>query len=323
MSYSYLASQVPTVIAPTSPPSILGCTNTTTTAATFSPQVAGLTFNPLLYNQMLAQIATTCGYGAGSYGVAHGLTLSAPVSGLQLQVAPGYAMCMGVVAMEATGTTIVVPDATSLVFIWLLQTGALTYTTTTTPPAANCVYIGNCTTSGGNITAVDFSGVPYCVGGITIRYTNDRSAPSDTPNSSISFLTVTNAATYHWNGGQYNLYTSMTQGAPQYSASLTGNLTLTKLDNKMQFYVVASGANRTVLLPDPATLNSGWSCYILNAGGSNNILVKDSTGSTTYCTLTPGQGIAPFTVPVSGSPAFPSGPWTGGLPTPSPAPSPS
>lgn len=51
--------------------------------------------------------------------------------------------------------------------------------------------------------------------------------------------------------------------------------------------ITASGANRTVELAPAATTNHLF--FVINAGVSNNVLVKDSTGVTTYATLEPGE----------------------------------
>lgn len=51
--------------------------------------------------------------------------------------------------------------------------------------------------------------------------------------------------------------------------------------------ITASGANRTVELAPEATTNHFT--YIKNAGGSNNVLVKDDSGVTTFATLAPGE----------------------------------
>lgn len=51
----------------------------------------------------------------------------------------------------------------------------------------------------------------------------------------------------------------------------------------------ASGANRDVNLVLGAAAYNGQIRRIVNAGAANNIVVKDSTGATTFATLTPGQ----------------------------------
>lgn len=68
--------------------------------------------------------------------------------------------------------------------------------------------------------------------------------------------------------------------------------------------LTASGGNRDVELP--ATLTFGHWFRIMNVGSSNNIVVKDSTGTTTVVTLTPGQYAVIEPVHSSGSPAWPA-----------------
>lgn len=315
MSFSYLAIQCPLPIAPTTPPATSGCTDTTTTAGSYAPQKSGQAFDPLVYNQMLAQTASAFISGGG-YGVLSGCVLST-ASGLTLPVGSGTIACLG--AIEIPVGSVVVPDNTPLVFIWALQNGTLASTSTITPPVANCVYIGNCTTSGGNITAVDYSGVCYVTGGGLLRTTNDRSAPTDTPTAGTAFLTKTGAGTYHFNGSEYSLLPGISKPAI-YAATLTGDLTLIPQDNKVTFNLVASGGNRTVFLPDPSTLPSGWLCPINNVGASNSIIVKDFTGVTTYSTnTTTNRSVGAYTYTSSGSVIFPAGAWgPGSFPVPGP-----
>ena len=317
MSFNYLASQVPVPVVPTSPPLQSSCTDTTTTAATFTPITTGSDPFAENINKGYAQMAAAFGYGAGSYAVMDGMTLTVPGSGLDLPVAAGHYTCMGV--LEYAGGTVSCADNTALVFVWGLQDGSLTTTVTTTVPAPNCVYIGNCTTSAGNITAVDYTGVCYCQGGIIIRTTADRSAPADTPTAGTAFLTKTGAGTYHFNGSEYSLLQGISKTAI-YAATLTGDLTLIPQDNKVTFNLVASGGNRTVFLPDPSTLPSGWLCPINNVGASNSIIVKDFTGVTTYSTnTTTNRSVGAYTYTLSGSVIFPAGAWgPGSFPVPGP-----
>lgn len=70
----------------------------------------------------------------------------------------------------------------------------------------------------------------------------------------------------------------------------TETITATKelADSDCQFQVITpSGADRTVELAPPGVSNHVTIIY--NAGATYNILVKDSTGVTTYATLAPGK----------------------------------
>lgn len=90
---------------------------------------------------------------------------------------------------------------------------------------------------------------------------------------------------------------------PYYSAALSATLELT-LASQNVIAVSASGANRTVELPASPT----WGTWfrIMNIGSANNILVKDSTGTTTIATLTPGDYIEAFPVTDAGVAEWPS-----------------
>jgi hypothetical protein len=319
MSYNYSASQVPIPMVPTAPPSVAACTDSTTTAAMYVPLESGEGVPALGWNQNCATTAAAFAFGGG-YGVIQGFVLST-VSGLALPIGAGVANCN--TAVPYAGGTQVVPDNTTLGFLWLLQNGTTTPTTTITPPSSNCVYIGNFTTSGGNVTAVDYSGVCYCIGGNLIRTTNDRSAPADTPSAGTYFHTITQAGHYVFNGSNYfNLNPVSTSYT--ISATLSGNYTAIPQDNGCTFFVDPSGSTYKFILPNPADVPYNWSISINNSGSSGSIQVYDYTGTTTlYCTLTTtNTTIAPFTTKLSGAVAFPAGPWTPGKPTPSPAPGP-
>lgn len=139
-------------------------------------------------------------YGGGGFAVARGLTLSIG-SGLNITVAKGHAAIAGVVELNAD-TTLGIPDNTPNAWIWILQNGTVTYTTSTAPSAACCL-LGCATTSGGIVVNVDTSGVLYLKGGTLWRQTADTSAPTDTPPSSITFTAVTLGGTYWWDGASY------------------------------------------------------------------------------------------------------------------------
>lgn len=164
----------------------------------------GLTTNFRSYlnrNALGQDLAATYGGGNG-FGIGRGLVISAPASGLNLDVAAGHANIGGIVEVAAA-TTVAIPSSAGRAYVWLTQAGALTYTLTTANPGSNACYIGNCTVSGGNITGVDFSGVVYIRGGQLWRETADEGEPEDTPSSSVAFYTKTQGGLYFWDGTQY------------------------------------------------------------------------------------------------------------------------
>lgn len=173
-------------------------------------------------NQNAAILDQTARYGAGLIGIPDGptkITLSVG-TGLSLSVSAGHAMVGGPVEI-ATATTLTVPNNTSRVWIWLRQLGgALTYTTTTTPPAGECCLLGSCVTSGGAVTSVDTSGVMYLRGGIGWRQSADVFAPTDSPSVTIQFMASTAGGSYFWDGytysrlaGSYGSVTTVTASA--------------------------------------------------------------------------------------------------------------
>lgn len=317
-TYNYSAALVPVPMVPTAPPSVSGCTDSTTTAANLYPFGTGIGIDALQVNQNWASIAAVFAYGGG-YGVCNGLVLSTG-SGLALAVSTGTANCMG--AVPYPGGTVVVPDSTSIGFVWLLQNGTLTPTVTTTPPSSNCVYIGNFTTSGGNVTAVDYSGVCYCTGGGLIRTVGDRSAPVDTPNVGTIFLTNTLSGIYHFNGAGYTLLPGIST-PPVFAAALTGGLQLIPQDNRLTLLLSASGGNQNVLLPDPSSLPTGWAVNIFNVGSANSLILQDHTGTNitggTISTTNRSLQVTTYTNS-SNAVVFPSGTYAPG-PVPQPGPS--
>jgi len=317
MSFNYSSSQMPIPVVPTAPPLQSSCTDTTTTAATFNPITTGSDPFAENINKSYAQMAAAFGYGAGSYAVMDGMTLSVPGSGLNLPVAAGHYTCMGV--LEYGGGTVLCPDNTALVFVWGLQDNSLTTTITIAPPAPNCVYIGNCTTSAGNIVAVDYSAVCYCQGGMIQRTVNDRSAPVDTPSAGTAFLTQTQSGTFHWNGLAYNSLTPTSAGALNIKQTLTGDFTTISQDNFHNVCLDPNGSNRVIYLPNPASVGNAWRISYTHIGSANTLVVKDYTGVTTYGTLTTtNRSLAVFTYTnSSGVVAFPAAPYVPGpIPTP-------
>lgn len=73
-------------------------------------------------------------------------------------------------------------------------------------------------------------------------------------------------------------------------ATITSNRVLDGNSAQVQ-QITASGGNRNVLLPPIASngFGNGQVFWVQNAGPSNNVLVKDSAGTTTVATLTPGD----------------------------------
>jgi hypothetical protein len=88
-------------------------------------------------------------------------------------------------------------------------------------------------------------------------------------------------------------------------ATITGNRTLNGSSSQVQ-QITASGANRTVLLPAIASngLGNGQWFLVSNAGASNNVLVKDSAGTTTVATLTPGDWVVVMSYGSSSTPTW-------------------
>lgn len=77
--------------------------------------------------------------------------------------------------------------------------------------------------------------------------------------------------------------------------TITGTKQMPDADNQIQA-LTASGANRDVRLAAEASTNHIQIVY--NNGASNNLVVKDDSGGTTFATLTPGDWC--FCIPMAG-----------------------
>lgn len=164
--------------------------------------VAGATAFAAKWNRNACQLDLTGRYGGGGYGICVGCTISAPGSGLALNIAAGQAIVDGIVEITAQTTTCT--DAISRVWVWLQRDGTIvTVNNSLTPPSTYCTLLGSCVTSGGNITSVDFSGVVYRRGGLLYRETADTGIPTDSPSASVAFLTKTPYGEWLWDGNTY------------------------------------------------------------------------------------------------------------------------
>ena len=223
------------------------------------------------FNRLSTGAAATSSFGGQAYyGVLNGLTLSVG-SGLALAVAAGQAFAGALV--EFAGGTVSVPNSTSNVWIWLSQGGALSYTTSTTPPSGAPTLIGNCTTSGGNVIAVDYSGVVYVSSPIPVRNTGDFTAPGDTP-ALAGLLTRTAGGLWLFDGtahrriqGESRLQLALAAASTTLTAAQAGS---TFLD-----FSGTPGAAATVVLP----LAAGRQYTVRNGvSGGYSITFQGPTG---------------------------------------------
>lgn len=159
-------------------------------------------------NAMQQDIA---GRGGGAYAVLDNpvdkIVLSVPGSGLLLNISAGTAIIDGPVQVPVA-RTLAIPDnhpgPTDRAWIWLTQAGTVLYELSLTPPAGPCCLLGSCTTSGGNITAVDTSGVYYLKSGVLWRETADTGWPGDSPPASLVFEAKTAGGLWRWDGVSYH-----------------------------------------------------------------------------------------------------------------------
>lgn len=258
MTTSIVAASCPAIQQPAGFLSLSGAK-----AGSFTALVAEIANDILFLFKVLSPHATRLdlfGRGGGGNafaidlgnGGATGLAMVNPGTGLTLTVRKGYALIGGAVAVESDAT-VVLPDNTADIWIWLQRTGAIIAMTTTTPPVTPSCLIGHAVTSGGNITAMDTSGVLYLAGGGFVRYTGDAGAPGDAPPANLLFHTITPGGTYFWNGASYlpisgagsGSVTSVAQTVPAgFSVSgspVTSSGTLAITENSQSANTIKSG----------------------------------------------------------------------------------
>lgn len=192
-----LSTQVPDPIVNTTDELLSDAYNTTGAtgaylAKTFS-QGNTVISNKLNYNSKLIELIGR--YGSGAYGVIKGLTLSY-TTGLILTIASGRGLCDGIVE-KSSSVTLNLPDNKANLYIWISQTGTITYVDgSLTPPYTRGIFLGTVTTSGGNITSTDTAGVVYLLaGGIPWREVGDTGSPASTP-PNMALLTKSQLLTY-------------------------------------------------------------------------------------------------------------------------------
>jgi len=206
ITYTLRADQCPPVPTPGQYPSAsLTLSNGPVCAEGIIFGLGGLAY-PALLTRGAARLDLTARLGAGVWAVGDGLVLS-PGAGLLVSVAPGHAIIDGVVELAA-GQSLVVPDNTASVWVWLLRgvpggPPSLLVSRTLTLPASPCVLLGSVTTSAGAVTAVDGSGVLRLVGVGAFRQTADAGAPLDAPPATTSFTALTAGGVYDWTGAAY------------------------------------------------------------------------------------------------------------------------
>lgn len=212
------------------------------------PITAGMTTALLAaFNTNAAQLDAIGRAGAGCYGVAFGLGLSAG-SGLTLNVAAGQAVLDGPRTLPS-GATLGLSDNTARVYVWLSQAGALLgVNNSLAAPAGTYVFLGSAVTSGGAITSVDSSGVVFLRCGTPWRQTADTSTPGDAPYSDTLFFTRTTNAVWLWDGSAYAALPAYLPTSAHFSqVSKTGNYTATADDTVV--LCDTSGGGFTVTLP--------------------------------------------------------------------------
>ena len=308
-THNLSAIQAPTPLATTAPAIGGGSSGPFSTGMT-----AGVSHS---LNQLSAQAVLLGQIGGGGYGIVSGLALSAS-SGLNVAVGTGIALVDGLLELVSSspyGAQVNVPPPYTLAdnatnYVWLTQTGALVAATSLSPPTIARIFLGTVTTVSGGITNIDASGVVSVGGGMFRRQTADIGAPTDVP-PPIHLLTTTSTGVYLWNGANHAL-----QAQPGVSATISATQALTAIGPRT-FYYKVTAADETVKLPAGTVLPPGWTVTIFNSPDStHNVLVKDSTGASTYATVTPGQAVQATTYPgAAGATVWPTGTWTSATPT--------
>ena len=168
-------------------------------AVSFTP--GQVTVTPSLnQNAVYLDQLAICG-GSNLAAIISGLALSAG-SGLQILCATGWALCGGVIEVGSALNVALTASTTN--YIWLLPSGALSKTTTLSPPASQAIYLGAVVTSSTAVTSIDYSGVLYLQGSMPVRTCGDSGTPGDTPPAGTWFATKTGGGLYLWDGSAYH-----------------------------------------------------------------------------------------------------------------------
>ena len=216
--------------------------------------------------------------GASVFSVKEGLDLTAG-SGLTLNISAGVGNIDGHI-YHAAGT-LALTDATRN-YVWLTRAGALSASTTTTPPTANqSLFLGSALTSGGSITAVDYSGRLEGFGGLVWRRTADVGPPLDTPSSAARFFSKTDGGLYLWDGGAYRLLTPEKGTA----SATAGAATLNKLAGTITSESLTTAAGAAYTLTITNSLVTTGSVVVASVSQGSN-----TTEPVYVSTVTPGSG---------------------------------
>jgi hypothetical protein len=305
-----ISTQVPLPLGPIAAYLVPNCSANVSTAPSgiYGGQVQqpGLSTGVTLdQNQTLAHIANAAAWGGvGAFGIVSGLGLTAG-TGLTLNIGAGSAMSSGNIPVPSALTATMNMSARS--FVWLSQYGNIVVVNASlTPPNVNDVFLGSALCSSTAITSIDMAGAFSLAGGLAIRSTADRGMPADSPTANTYFDSQTNSGVWRWNG---SLYVPLGKQISQ--LTVTGSQTGAITDGYVNYYVTVSGGNQNWLLPNPTALPLGWAFTFSNVGSSNNLVLKDYTGTTTLATIDPGYGVGNSVVIASGVQVFPgSTPWT-------------
>lgn len=257
-----------------------------------------------LLNQMATKVQILAQVGGGGSGVINGLELSAG-TGLQLQISVGTAYASDIISTSSS-VTVVLPDASPMIFVWLTGSGTIAWNQDhTTPPSGGLVFLGTVATATGVIVSIDNSGRVAIYDGQRWRSTNDLIAPVDAPPASIRIFTQTQFGVFFWNGAFHVPMMDLSHQRldSTRSLSLQADLTLVLNDANGQ-WLIANGGARNVILPPIANLNPGHWFEIVNAGNKTNgsqnynLTLKDSLGNV-ISTIAPGESASAKPIPGS------------------------
>jgi hypothetical protein len=208
-TYNYRASEVPgvqSVLAPlyasASPPApVVG------TAVAVGTSAAGQDL-PNLIDSDQVRGNLNGRFGGGCYAVWWGLELSDGGSGI-LNISVGAAGLDGPAEVKVATTLPLTDGVTN--YVWISRGGVINAVTSVSdapllPPdaAAPWAHLGAVPVTGGVIQGIDYSGrLQQDQGNLALRRTADLAEPTDTPPSTVRFLTRTQGGLYLWDGAEY------------------------------------------------------------------------------------------------------------------------
>lgn len=287
--YSLTAVLCPVPVIPAAILSIAGETPTTWTPVVSGASGSGSAVSKINKNAVRGDVTGRAGAGAigvdwdsGSSSSIPGLNITT-TGALNVTVGVGEAMIDGPVQVTTPTVVAGITDNIARIYLWLSQAGVISFVNNSlTPPAGLQAFIGSVVTSGGAVTEINGSGIPYFLGPHLIRQCADTGCPTDTPPSGLSLYTRCPGGLFFWDGAAYRNCTNSGRAALTFSSDANKTLTAAEAENAFLDFVnsgTSISVTRDVIVP--LTGARAWRVRNNSAGGQSiRIIGASGTGIT-------------------------------------------